>query len=482
MRVLKSKVSLLAVAVAGIFASGVASAIVTVTAGSTSASTGQIVIASETATSAAVTTTAAFTPLASFSFAHDLGFGLSSGQTNFLRYDLVGGTWGTQIVAGNMSAAVGTGANFAVAIGGAPTDTFVIFQITGAPSVTGNPSTDVITFAPAGLKFTAGNVAPTMKYTLYATNVGSINQDAGQVLRAFSPIAMAKYESGLAFTALTAAAETLDAASQFKKFCVDAVCATTKATNIAAVGGLKLDLSATTTGVLTAASLVPTTFLSLVSGASLNVVSTVAGTSAFAPTSIDLYTSLTCGATSALPAGWATNGITGFKTISAPLTPTTGAYICATYANPASAAIVEQSFNFTLTGSTGAITATQTLSNVGKWSRNGVVLQSPWFSINANVSPSFFLVNNSNTAAPFTVALIGETGNTLTAGTVTAGTVAANSMLRIPATDVLASVTGSPRASAVFTFVAPSNTIQGTFNQLQGGAIAPQPMLRPGSN
>ncbi len=121
---------------------------------------------------------------------------------------------------------------------------------------------------------------------------------------------------------------------------------------------------------------------------------------------------------------------------------------------------------------------------IGRITRDGTELQSPWFSISTGYVSRFFVTNTS--AVPFTcsVRLIGETGNTLTAGATTVISVPANGVAVATATEILSAASVSPRAAAIFSCNAPSTSVQGAYvlTNTATGAVANTGMKRPGTN
>lgn len=145
----------------------------------------------------------------------------------------------------------------------------------------------------------------------------------------------------------------------------------------------------------------------------------------------------------------------------------------------------------TYTASLNAVSAASSTYSVestsigalGEITRNGTELQSPLFQTTPGFVSRFFLTNTGSVDAAVTVSLQGETGNTLTAGT-KSFTIPKNGSLEIPASSILTSATGAPRATAVFSIARPSKQIQGVYQIVNqtSGAVSNIALQRPGTN
>lgn len=158
-----------------------------------------------------------------------LGFGVSSGQTRFIRIDLNGAklavgaaTAGANAAAGGSVAntlADGTTANafgnVAVVQGGNIGDTYVIYQVTGGTN--GHAATDITTIVLPSLNVTNGNAsAVNVTYALYADAVAAANQTAGQTLSTQAG-ALFQFGTGVKFKVTTKTA-TATVADKYQKF------------------------------------------------------------------------------------------------------------------------------------------------------------------------------------------------------------------------------------------------------------------------
>jgi len=106
--------------------------------------------------------------------------------------------------------------------------------------------------------------------------------------------------------------------------------------------------------------------------------------------------------------------------------------------------------------------------------------QSPWFSTAPPYISRFVLTNAGLSAAPYTINLITESGNTATPG-VTSGTIPAHSQMVINATDIVTGFTSATRAAAVFTINGSEAMIQGLYQIVNPatGSVSNTLMVKP---
>ncbi len=123
---------------------------------------------------------------------------------------------------------------------------------------------------------------------------------------------------------------------------------------------------------------------------------------------------------------------------------------------------------------------TFSLGTTHTWTTNGTVLQAPWFSTAPGYISRFILTNTGNTAAPFSVQILTETGNTCTAGSGTGGgTIPANGQFVVDASSLCTAFSGFNRATAIFTINAPKSNIHGVFNIVNpsSGSVSAETMV-----
>lgn len=128
-----------------------------------------------------------------------LGFGVSGGQTRYVRYDLTNATLVNVAAPANLTLNPAA-ANTVVSQGGAAGGNFVIFQITADPA--GNGENSPVGYVPGALKVTDKAGSPVIKYSLYET-AADANAGGAAGLLATASAAVATFPSGLTFSAVT---------------------------------------------------------------------------------------------------------------------------------------------------------------------------------------------------------------------------------------------------------------------------------------
>ena len=115
--------------------------------------------------------------------------------------------------------------------------------------------------------------------------------------------------------------------------------------------------------------------------------------------------------------------------------------------------------------------------------RNGTELQAPLAQVPTGWLSRMVLTNTGGIARPYTIRVLGETGNTIGTANLT-GNVPANGTTVVDLTTVLTSFTASPRATLVVTVAGPNNQIQGLYQIVNPdkGSISNHAMIRPGTN
>ena len=121
---------------------------------------------------------------------------------------------------------------------------------------------------------------------------------------------------------------------------------------------------------------------------------------------------------------------------------------------------------------------------LGKIVRDGTQLQAPLAQIPGDWISRLVLTNTGNIARPYKVALLGETGNTLTAGSDVAGIVPANGTIVLDVNKLLGGYTTAPRATLNVTVAGPTTQIQGLYQIVNPdkGSISNHVLVRPGTN
>lgn len=149
--------------------------------------------------------------------------------------------------------------------------------------------------------------------------------------------------------------------------------------------------------------------------------------------------------------------------------------------------IAESEYHLTLNpvAANPTVYAVTPISNVfaGEIVRNGTQLQAPLAQVPSGWLSRLALTNTGSTARPYTIAVQGETGNTISTSNLT-GTVPANGTTVIDLTTVLTGFTASPRATLNVTVAGPNNQIQGLYQIVNPdkGSISNHVLVRPGTN
>lgn len=115
--------------------------------------------------------------------------------------------------------------------------------------------------------------------------------------------------------------------------------------------------------------------------------------------------------------------------------------------------------------------------------RNGTSLQAPLVQVPGGYLSRMVLTNTGALARPYTISVMGESGNVIGTANLT-GTVPANGTKVVNLNDVLTSFTGNTRATLNVTVAAPNSQIQGLYQIVNPayGSISNHVMVRPGTN
>ncbi len=489
MRVMKNKATLLSLAVAGVFAATSSHAIVNMNTGATAAKYASEIVATS-AVPFGIPATAATTAQVI------LGFGLSAAQQKYIRFDLTNAKFGAAVttamltdftLAGNLPMG-----NIIVAQGGTVGATSVIFQITA--TATGIPFTDVMQFALPLLNVTSTASTVAMTYALHDTAAsagmtGSL--PVNSALLVTNTANMVTFATGNKWSFGTSNPEFVAATQSFKNFCPGAAgapgtagCATS--TDVDAIMGSIA--SYTFDGTVLDATGTLLAMNSTINGATSKTILT-GDFSAAASTYID--TTAGCTASSAF-AGTTTATTATFTTANGTIAASA---IC--FKATGTTAIAAQTFTGVfapaVVGTTYAPVAYSS-GPVGQFIRDGVELQSPWFTLGGTGSAyisRFFLTNTGPTASLCTVAFMSETGNTVVPnntpnaqGNSAAGvTIPAGGQVSVTGSDLVTSFSGNARGAVRFSCPSPSANIQGRYVVTHtSGAVDSGTLLRPSTN
>jgi hypothetical protein len=481
MRVLKSKVALLSLVVAGAFASTTATAAPLVLAATCPAALAKFAIELPPAAAAPFVVPPADTVQA------PLGFGVAGGQRRFVRYDLApGAKFGVALT----SAALTAGTAFAsttLVQGGLVGDAYVVFEVEGT-AVTGNVSTNVLSLAPGTITLPAASSATqTIAYSLHETAISASGVTASNATRLSNvgPCAIAEFVKSYDFT-IANVNETVDAVAGFKKF-------TTAPDTALDIGGA-ITLGLVAAPPLVAATGVAVTLPNLFAAGTTIVVtsSDAAGFGALGTAGKFWESGAVCNATIGAPL--ATARTANSATFPVVATPGPNAdvntkFLCGVV--DGTTIIPPQNLKAALVPGAGSGVGTAAINisnNVTTIVQNGAQLQSPWFSINPAVAAFFFLTNTSTLDMGYTSTIYCENGNTCTPGTGATGTIPAGKSVRVDVTGaagVLASVSGPTRASVLFNIVGATGSVQGDLvvvNAANANQTTSSHMIRPGTN
>jgi hypothetical protein len=342
------------------------------------------------------------TPLAGVTTTNRLGFGVSAGQTRYVRYDLTNAKFAAAVLPTALTLDP-VANNTVISQGGAANGTFVIFQITAAGA--GNAQSSAVGFNPGGLIVTDKSGSADVKYSLYESAAAAEQQLPAGLLATASG-SVASFPSGLSFAAKTNST-TAEVTSQYTQFnngvttTIAKIGTVTYAPNQAVVNpgtgnplvaadmalftaaGTKLVLTGTD---LTAAKAAQGLYLAA-AGNTCDPFSGTAGTGR-TDTTVDFVIDANAVGTSPV----------------APA-PMTGRDIC--FAADGTTAIAAQDFTVgaTVVAAAGSTTTDQAAISAGNFKRNGTVLKAAFADTTtaSGVGMAVHMVNNGGIAADYTV-------------------------------------------------------------------------------
>ncbi len=476
MKVSKNKVALLSAAVAALFATA-AQAVVNLDTGATAAT-----YAREIATTPPVVVTNAGNVL---DVTGKLGFGLVATQDRFFRFDLTNATFASIVAGANLTGSVAFPTVTAVG-GGQVGDSYVIFQVNGA----GQLATDSFTFAIPKVQFTSTATTVSIQYRLFQ-DAASANGIAGVPitndgrLLANKTGTLINFASAINATFQAARTEFIAATTNFVKFCSGTAGAPGTAgcsaagTDALAVAGTIATYALATPAPLDATS-TPLVNINQVlaagSSASLSTNSTLGfqttGSAAgFTANTLDCAAIGAGGTVAAAKLSYAISNVA----LTAPTT------LC--YSVNGTTSIVDQDisgqFNFVYNaGYAGAASSAPAV--VGLFRRDGVELQSPWFTTTTGYISRFFLTNTGSIDVACNIITWNAAG--AVTPSVSTVTVLAGTQLNVPAASALPATPVGAYATR-FVCAAPSSTMQGNYVLTSpNGSVTIGGMIRPGTN
>lgn len=495
MRVSKNKVTLLSLAVAGLFA---ATAQAQVIVNNTPAGLPALVGSTATYANEINLTAPLFPTAADFGMQGSFGFGLNTGDVRYVRLDFTGANYGA--AAGAFSTGVGctlSGPPFIVS-GGAVASSFVIYQVTGGAG--GCPATG--DFAIAGSAMNLTSKTPTVTYTLWQDSSSASNQlPLTSRLVVGAAVPLVNFANSVTFTMYPSIVETAAATQNFLKFC----------SGVAGAPGTPGCAASLTDpngliGSISAFSVAPNKLQSGAPIANMTDIMTV-GTTIVTTGTLAAFASAAAGSTmsagQSICGGAATAGVTSTTTATSTIFGGTlvGAGLTSPIAVPVSlcynvngtTAIFPSTYSTTMTPASvvGYTVAPATVAISGQIQRDGVELQSPWFVFGqTGYNSRFYLTNTGGPDATCQVLLMNETGNALTAGSTTSvvvpGAVTSGNVnggiLFVDSASVVTAGLIKNRAAVRFLCSAPSAAMQGTYSLTTSAGVSNTPMLRPGTN
>lgn len=407
-----------------------------------------------------------------------LGFGVSSGATRYLRFDLSNAKWNTAVTSARLDTGLApTGTSYTPAVsvvaGGTTSDSYVIFQVTAD---TNYDQGDNLTLAlnTIGVKVTSVASSVSLTYAMFETAGQAVANDTANKLAGYSET-VAKFGKGLSFV-VTPGTQVASVEKAFKEF-------TTSGTNSApAAKTAKIGKVDNTVATAYTAAGVAVANTDLIAAGTKVVV-----TGDFsAKGSVFLDANDNCGSV-----GTAGTFATG-NTTTASITTGTAAVlgnIC--YTVTGDTAVPEQSPTvvYDITAAGGATTADTSSTTLGTVQHDGTTLQAPFATIHPDYLSRIVLTSTYSADAGVTASLITEDGKTCASGT-TSYTVKAGKLLIINTKDICPSITGGlTRLAVKLDIVAPSSTISGVYNVMnydqttgKTDSLISYPLLRPGTN
>lgn len=398
-----------------------------------------------------------------------LGFGVSTGQTRYIRFDLGNGKWAFNLGAEDLvvDGGAGTDASVNLSAGGTTADSYVIFQITagnlGHASTNtvdldigaGNAGDDTI----SGVVITAPTSNVTLTYSLYETAADAVNgTGTGRLaVQANKNLATSTKSTQLVVTVEDSA--TADVDTGYKQF--------TSGTSESGVAPYVLArIGQVTHGLIGSPPINPATgaavtMAQLFGAASKLVITTDANLTSLAAANGSLFLSsdATCGGTAVGDLAASRTATTSDLVTGSTAVTTQG--ICYTADN--TDAIATQTFKVSTvnTAGTAGTADNESVQTLGSFDRDGTVLKAVFPEAAAGgFSNSVHLTNTGSTDVTFTTVCYSHSGKTN--GTGTGMTILANQAARIGVTS--ASGLGCPAATRAVELTMPvsSGTVLGS--------------------
>ena len=345
-----------------------------------------------------------------------IDFGVSTGQTRFIRYDLTNAKFKGTVALGDLSVTGGTppivlGPDIIVVQGGLPDSTFVVFQITAKDAI-GQDATvafKAASGASGGLVMTTAG-AVQMAYSLYADPaLAAAGGASGRLNTNFAAQTIASLASGLSFTTVqNTTIVDVAAATPYTRFILG-VGGTS--TTVAQIGTVSADAAAgvndPTGAAVTYGQLVDTgTALVLKGDFGAAAAPSTAGTGVYL--GVD---GGNCGTPGTAPTPATPVASAKFTTNAVPVV---NRPLCFSLVAANTIQIPTQSFTVELdvTAKAGSTTADAAPIGAGAFNRNGLVLKTAFAETTtaSGVSSTISLTNTTPNVAPFKVRCILNSG------------------------------------------------------------------------
>lgn len=382
-----------------------------------------------------------------------LGFGVSNGQTRFIRYDLTNATFGAAVLPANLVMANTTAT---VAQGGALGSTFVIFQITATADIDQSVAVGFNSGSGPGLVIQSAGAPVRMAYSLYEdAPSAAAGGAAGRLNSNFAAQTVAGLVTGLAFTT-TPNTSTADVAANptYTQF--------VGPTSLATIGTVSLGAA---TPVLDPVSGAQVLYAALVAnGTSLVLKGDFSAAQQPSTNSAGVFLGPDNGVCPA--AGTAPTPATPVDsaTFATNATPVVARPLCFSVTANNQVKIAAQTFTVeaAITPAANSTAANLPATTAGMFVRNGTVLKASFAETTAvsGVARAVSLVNTSGVPAPYTVRCMVNSPNPV-AGT--PGTVLANGSTRVSlGTPGLGCPTNGTLRGVELTFAVPQGSVIGS--------------------
>lgn len=370
-------------------------------------------------------------------------FGISAGQSHYVRFDLGNGKFKTALDNRSLVSNSTDAPSITLVNGGGANSSYAIFQVTAGTG--GLAQDDIFSLTPTDLSVTNKSSPIAITYSMYQTAADAVSGGSTGRLATKSGDYV-KFGSGLKLNA-TVNTTTADVTQLYKKFLAGK---TGTSTTLAEIGLVEFDADTTLKKPANGAALA---FADLVAaGTKL----TVTGSDLSAASAISLSATGDCAG--ALTAGTNTTATTVDFVVNTTAVSASKA-ICFTAAgtNP----IVAQDFTVgaLVVPATGLTVANPASVALGSFKRDGTVLKAPFIQGAGSFGVFVNLANTSNNPAPYTVRCLSATGTAAAVGT--GGEVPAKASKRLGMA-AIGCPAGQGFNSVEFTFSVPQGSVAGT--------------------